>query len=833
MAAAIKLRREDFNKVINAGIKTAEFTFLEEILDLWLQKYTNDIENQYNLAKVYHLQQKEAAASKIIQEIIVTDPEFLPAYDLALQLDVNEDKKAIFSAIHTLSGKTDDISEIYPWAVTLRAVRQAIKKKEYKFSEKLLRKIIAGEQQNLLAVVEHCRLSCLVDESKTLLQLTDIYHKRWPNCIQVDLMRAKAMFESGREADAVSLLHACVAKDPAGIVVARMWGIDHEFVSLWPKELFIDLNIQIPSSISVTLNWNQLDAGEHQSKFYKTVQGKVSEDIAEQAVPSRRTSKSKRSQKQKTAKNRSSVYVIVSTRLGLEAKYGSKSAEVIIEKMQELADVVKQKASWDAMVYLPDDYTYTDQWGLTNISAVDPWKIKLSLTDLDKAMKEKSKMVGAVLIIGCHEVVPFHRLPNPTDDSDADVLSDNPYSTTSGNYLSPEWPVGRFPGEKGNDAGLILEQLRHAIEYHKSGSTGNNILNQAFSLLSGRTTPASLIRDLFKKSKDFGYSAAVWRRSSLAAFRPIGSGSDLRVSPEFDSDTIDMDNLMKAKCAYFNLHGTSTTPEWYGQKDYSEEVEGPDFPVAIGVDNIPSITNNIDLIVSEACYGGYIIDKTIDDSMALKLISIGSQGLVASTCIAYGSVYTPLIGADLFSFIMWRYTKEGSSFGEAFLKAKIGLINVMTERQGYLDGEDQKTLLSFVLFGDPLGYLEANVDVEKSIERDGHDTRVKTVSDQDGTLAKSSRIPQDVAVNLNEMLHSYLPSLDNATMKVREHQIRVNKVIHSNYGLKTTDEMQSGYAQRTQVTYSQKTIISRQTHEQFAKVTLDENGKVIKLAVSR
>ena len=471
--------------------------------------------------------------------------------------------------------------------------------------------------------------------------------------------------------------------------------------------------------------------------------------------------------------------MILSTRLGLEAKYGAETTEIILEKMAELSSAIQQKPNWESLVFLPDDFSYTDSWGITNISAVDPWKIKLALIDLDKALKEQSRMIGAILVVGCHEVVPFHKLPNPTDDSDEDVLSDNPYATSSGNYLSPEWPVGRFPGEKGSDAGLILEQLRHAIDYHKSTLRKSTLLTQAFSLLTGFTSPASILRDLFKKPKDFGYSASVWRRSSLAAFRPIGKGSELRVSPEYDLETIDVDNLMKAKCGYFNLHGMATTPEWYGQKDYSENVDGPDFPVAISVDKIPQISNNIDLIVSEACYGGYIIDKTIDDSMALKLISIGSQGLVASTCISYGSVYTPLIGADLLSFIMWKYTKEGSSFGEAFMQAKIGLINVMNQRQGYLDGEDQKTLLSFVLYGDPLGYLEPHVYLEKAVSRDGHEIDIKAVSDQDGALTKTPRISKEVSANLNEMLNSYLPSIDSASMKVREHKIRINKVIHA------------------------------------------------------
>ena len=830
MSAAIALGRADFDKILHAGIKTAEFSFLENLLDLWFEKYPNDIVARYQLAMVKHLKTDDQAAAKILKELLVSDPEFLPAYELLVKLNIQENKKALNSAIHVLTGRMEDIAGIYPWAVTLRAVRQGIRKKEYAHSEKLLRKIISNEQENLLAVIEHCRLSGLVDESKTLLQLTEIYHKRWPNCIQVDLWRAKALFESGKEADAVSLLHSCVGQDPSDLVADRMWGSGHEFSSLWPKLQTIDLTLQVPSSIAVSLKWNQLSTGEiegvksasHRPGTHRP--GATYNKSAGAEIPARKSSRKSGSP--------TPVYVILSTRLGLEAKYGSKTTEVLIQKMEELAGVVKQKDNWQSMVFLPDDFSYTDEWGLTNITAVDPWKIKLALTDLDKALKEKSLMVGAVLIVGCHEVVPFHKLPNPTDDSDEEVLSDNPYATTSGNYLSPEWPVGRFPGEKGNDAGLVLEQLRHAIEFQKSTLTTSSFFSQAISILTGRTSPSSIFRDLIKKPRDFGYSASVWRRSSMAAFRPIGTGSDLRVCPQFDSDTIDINNLMKAKCAYFNLHGMATTPEWYGQRDYSEDDNGPDFPVAISAENLPNSTNNIDLVISEACYGGHIIDKTIDDSMALKLVSIGSQGMVASTCISYGSVYTPLIGADLFAFIMWKYTKDGSSFGEAFMQAKLGLIDVMTQRQGYLDGEDQKTLLSFVLYGDPLGYLEANIHMDKSATRGEKRVDIKAISDQDGALTQAPRISKETAANLNEMMATYLPSLDSASMKVREHQVRIAKVVQSS----TKGEGKTGaseYALRTQVMYSQKTTIAHNVHEQFARVTLDEEGKVIKLAVSR
>jgi hypothetical protein len=39
-------------------------------------------------------------------------------------------------------------------------------------------------------------------------------------------------------------------------------------------------------------------------------------------------------------------------------------------------------------------------------------------------------MIGALLIIGGSDNVPFHMLPNPTDDSDVNVPSDNPYATS-------------------------------------------------------------------------------------------------------------------------------------------------------------------------------------------------------------------------------------------------------------------------------------------------------------------------------------------------------------------------------------------------------------------
>jgi len=81
--------------------------------------------------------------------------------------------------------------------------------------------------------------------------------------------------------------------------------------------------------------------------------------------------------------------------------------------------------------------------------------LKLALADLDAALCKRGERIGALLIVGGPEIVPFHRMPNPVDDQDVDVLSDNPYATCDSNYFVSEWPVGRLP-RAGSSAAFLL-----------------------------------------------------------------------------------------------------------------------------------------------------------------------------------------------------------------------------------------------------------------------------------------------------------------------------------------------------------------------------------------
>ena len=822
--------KSDYEKIIAAGLKVGEFSFLKDLIDTWLSYFPNDLRSEYFLANIAFLEDEPNDAIEKLSDLLLRDPENVEGFELLSKLDGVQDRKAVASFIHVLSGKITDISSIFPWAVTLRAVRSGIRKGEYAHSETLLRNLLGQENNNPLVAIEHCRLSSIKDESPLFRHLAEIYSRRWPDCLQFKIFAAMAMLKTNEESEAVKTLHACLSFDPEGIVAKRMLGAEHEFLSLWQGNQSIDLDTQIPSSIAVALKWNLLPEGKKSNSSMKTAaQPALDNDEKESFENQYRFSKVKKEKSGGTP-----VYVILSTYSGMERKYGKKTAEFIFNQLEELSKVVNSKPNWEAMTFFPDDFGSTNKFGLDPIKVVNAWQIKLTINDLEILLQKQSKFIGAVLIVGGHEIVPFHNLPNPTDDSDKSVLSDNPYCTASGNYLLTEWLVGRLPDEVGSDPGLILEQIRQIIDFHKSRSKNSSMWDRLFSGSTVNFDLQRIFRDMFSAPKDFGYSTSVWRRSSLAAFRPLGKGSELRVTPPYDSDTIDVENLMKAKCGYFNLHGLADTPDWYGQRDFSELPTGPDFPVAITASQIEKIRNNVDLVFSEACFGANIINKTTDNSMALKLISVNCQGLVASTCIAYGSVFTPLIGADLLAFIFWKYIKDGFSFGESLLQAKIGLIKIMTQRQGYLDGEDQKTLISFVLYGDPLGYLEENIYLDKKpLARESNEREIKTISDQDLMLTKSPRISKNLSKELDEIMQSYIPSLNNADIKIREHKFRVNKIIHTGVNRNLDGSDKSEVIDITQIMVSQKTRVARLMHEQYARITMDETGKVIKLAVSR
>ena len=191
----------------------------------------------------------------------------------------------------------------------------------------------------------------------------------------------------------------------------------------------------------------------------------------------------------------------------------------------------------------------------------------------------------------------------------------------------------------------------------------------------------------------------------------------------------------------------------------------------------------------------------------------------------------------------WKFIKDGSAAGEALQRAKIYLAREMHKRQGYLDGEDQKTLISFVLYGDPLAQPSAPSNQQKRNSPKRSKTvlrpirppaQVKTICDRVEITGASDPIPEEVLTHVKRVVAQYLPGMQGAQVTLSHEHTDCDCEGHycptAQLGAKARPETPPN---RRVVTLSKSIPSEKRSHPVFARLTLDQQGKVVKLAVSR
>jgi hypothetical protein len=177
---------------------------------------------------------------------------------------------------------------------------------------------------------------------------------------------------------------------------------------------------------------------------------------------------------------------------------------------------------------------------------------------------------------------------------------------------------------------------------------------------------------------------------------------------------------------------------------------------------------------------------------------------------------------------------EGQTMANALFLAKIGLAREMNKRQGYLDGEDQKTLLSFALYGDPLATLEEKKPVQKSMVRSRTHPAVKTISDEREPVNQPETLSDELITQVREVVQKYLPGLTDADLIVKQQHCSCQKETSQCPGCQFNAK---GIIPQTKghyvVTLSKEVKVLQHTHYQFARLTFETGGKVLKIVASR
>jgi hypothetical protein len=814
------------------------------------------------------------------------------------------------AAILALGGEVPTLETIPDWGHQLRAARQAMLAGSLADAENLLHPVLAANPNHPLIAVTH--LQILQAQQSTSLQarqsLAAYYHKRWPECLQCALILADTQMQNEDPAQAVSLMHQVAARDVSAQVATRLWGMTYPYQRIWPSGMEIGLSIPIPFAVAAVLGWNQLPEGEKVSlEETRPIYNPPEPARSSQAQPDRpastrsqpapinpqvevqpdatqRITAPKENQAETAgsdprlepeAKSRGEspdvvssfqdelerlaarlhrkgvmrldgrypVYILLSSRKKLGEQYGGDQSEKVLQAMKSLAQSVQATPGWHARTIFADDPASTSPLGIKTVRTDDAVEYRRVLLDLDKALAHRGEMIGAVLIVGGPEIIPFYELPNPVDDPDPVIHTDNPYGTRAETFMVPEWPVGRLPGGNEQDAALIYQSLEYFSSLHQARARQVPIALGWLQRLSGR------IRPLLSNGKiNLGYTAAVWKKASIAVFKPIGEERALLVSPPTAAPKPQdpaKKNGKKPKVllpggslGYFNLHGVVDGPDWYGQSDSNNTPAAIDYPVALRPQDIDDLQKfrKKDLpqvVYTEACYGLHIQERSINEAISLKFLAAGTQAVVGSTAMSYGSVVSPLIAADYLGFAFWSYLRRGIPAGEALRQARLSLAQEMDRRQGYLDGEDQKTLLSFVLYGDPLAQINSQGRVSKGIERYSHPMPVYKTICEKSNHTEPQAIPPDVEVSIRQAIKAYIPEMCDAEMEMLASKSRCSGTAGQCPSCQMKGNPSPHNPSRRMVMISKQVKKAEHVHTHLARLTLDTQGKIVKLSISR
>jgi len=309
-------------------------------------------------------------------------------------------------------------------------------------------------------------------------------------------------------------------------------------------------------------------------------------------------------------------------------------------------------------------------------------KIKRAVDALWKRLKP-----DYLVLFGGDDIVPHFVVPNPSydprGDDDRDVPTDNPYATATAfrrsrlsSYLVPDRVVGRIPDMAGDgDPAWLLDYLAVASAW---ASESRSAYGGAYAICCD-----------------------AWKGAGEDCMREIGEPvARLMISPPETDTSAAPRARLASRLHMIKCHGAQLDPNFYGQR-------GNSYPVSLASDSLRRRLRPHTLAAAMCCYGAQVYSPADPAAtepgkwpLASSYLRGGAWGFVGSTMIAWVGVGQKMC-AD---WIVTAYLKgvlAGASLGRAFLESKQDYMRWISQQGGTPDLADEKTLIEFVLLGDP------------------------------------------------------------------------------------------------------------------------------------
>lgn len=293
-----------------------------------------------------------------------------------------------------------------------------------------------------------------------------------------------------------------------------------------------------------------------------------------------------------------------------------------------------------------------------------------------------------IVLFGCDDVVPFFRVPNPSlsasdGDDDTEVLSDNPYACSRpyhrarrASYLVPDRVVGRISDVPGSgDPEWFLDYLQ------------------------GATTWTSSAPDEYDDA--LLLCTRAWRGAGEASVKYFGrTKRDLMIAPPTGPRTKRLLQRRGHLLHMIKCHGGDHDSWFYG--------DGPSGqPTSLTSAVLEGATSPRSVIGAMCCYGAKVFDPTAPEAaqpgeppIPMVYLRQGAYGYLGATTIAW-------VGGDEMMCADWiiasflKGVLGGASLGRATLEARQDMLRWLQQQGVDPDTADEKTLLQFILLGDP------------------------------------------------------------------------------------------------------------------------------------
>src|SRR5579859_2016091 len=430
------MQRSDLIQLIEASLASGQADYARQVAQRHLADWPGDLGVQHTLARALAAQERHAAAAEVLERLIAVDPEDSAAQrslgHILKALGRESDGVAALANAHVIDGQGTG-GPVPEWANRARAAQLAERIGDWATAQREALAATRAEPASLLAALRYLSALWHTGQLDLAGHLSDGLLKLWPQLAAPKLCLAESLMAQGIQPRAIELLHSAAADDAGGQVVARHWGSNHPYRALWDMHVSLTLPGPLPGELVNMLGLNQLrGAGESQTgpTGGHAAQPAASEEIADiqaqlDAIAARLPSSSRtvkqrllrltraERQRPKIAKS-PATYVILSSRTRLNQIYGQAGFTQIDAALRTLVATAARRAGLRPCMLYVDDPAALSPYGVRPANPVNAWEIKTLIGKLAARLKTLESSIGALLIVGGSEIIPFHHLPNPT-----------------------------------------------------------------------------------------------------------------------------------------------------------------------------------------------------------------------------------------------------------------------------------------------------------------------------------------------------------------------------------------------------------------------------------